>query len=62
MFKKARANKISNNIINQIRMAISEGKLKPGDKLPSEKALIREFHVSKVTLREALRSLEILGF
>jgi GntR family transcriptional repressor for pyruvate dehydrogenase complex len=36
--------------------------LKPGDKLPPEKELLETFHVSKATLREALRSLEILGF
>lgn len=62
MFKSVKSNKISEHIIEQIRNAIFEGRLKPGDKLPSEKALIETFHVSKVTLREALRSLEILGF
>jgi GntR family transcriptional repressor for pyruvate dehydrogenase complex len=36
--------------------------LKPGDKLPSERELIENFKVGKATLREALRSLEVLGF
>lgn len=62
MFKTVKSNKISENIINQIRLTIFEGKLKPGDKLPSEKELMEKFHVSKATLREALRSLEVLGF
>ena len=62
MFKSAKSNKISEHIIEQIRRAIFEGKLKPGDKLSPEKELIKTFHVSKATLREALRSLEILGF
>jgi GntR family transcriptional repressor for pyruvate dehydrogenase complex len=62
MFKSVKSNKISEHIIEQIRKAIFEGGLKPGDKLPAEKELINTFHVSKVTLREALRSLEILGF
>jgi GntR family transcriptional repressor for pyruvate dehydrogenase complex len=62
MFISAKSNKVSEHIIEQIRKAIFEGKLKPGDKLPPEKELLKNFKVSKATLREALRSLEILGF
>jgi GntR family transcriptional repressor for pyruvate dehydrogenase complex len=62
MFKSAKSNKISENIIEQIRKAIFEGKLKPGDKLPPEKELMENFGVSKATLRGALHSLEVLGF
>ena len=56
MFKSVRSNKISEHIIEQIRRAIFDGKLKPGDKLSPEKDLMKTFHVSKATLREALRS------
>ncbi len=62
MFNSAQSNKISENIIEQIRTAIFEGKLRPGDKLPPERELIENFGVSKATLREAFRSLEVLGF
>jgi len=62
MFNSVQSNKISENIIEQIRNAIFEGKLKPGDRLPPERELIENFGVSKATLREALRSLEVLGF
>jgi len=62
MFKSAKSNKISENIVEQIRRAIFEEKLRPGDKLPPERELIENFGVSKATLREALRSLEVLGF
>lgn len=62
MFKSAKPDKSSEKIIEQIRKAIFEGQLNPGDKLPSEKELMQIFHVSKSTLREALRSLEVLGF
>jgi GntR family transcriptional repressor for pyruvate dehydrogenase complex len=62
MFKSVKSNKISEHIVEQIRNAIFEARLKPGDKLPPEKELMKTFHVSKATLREALRSLEILGF
>ena len=62
MFKAAKASKISDYIVEQIRGAILQGRLKPGDKLPSEKELTEMFQVSKTTLREALRALEVLGF
>jgi GntR family transcriptional repressor for pyruvate dehydrogenase complex len=62
MFKSVKHNKVSEHITEQIRNAIFEGRLKPGDKLPSERELIEKFKVSKATLREALRSLEVLGF
>lgn len=50
------------DIIAQIREAILNGTLKPGDKLPAEKALMKNFGVSKHTLREALRAMEAMGF
>jgi GntR family transcriptional repressor for pyruvate dehydrogenase complex len=62
MFESVKSNKISENIVEQIRKAIFEGSLKPGDKLPPERELMKNFKVSKATLREALRSLEVLGF
>ena len=61
-YKSVKSNKVSENIVEQIRKAIFEGRLKPGDKLPSEKELMVNFKVSKATLREAMRSLEVLGF
>lgn len=61
MFSPAKSNKISQVIVDQIRGAIFEGKLKPGDRLPSEGELMEKFRVSKATLREGLRSLEVLG-
>jgi GntR family transcriptional regulator, transcriptional repressor for pyruvate dehydrogenase complex len=62
MFQSVKLNKISENITEQIREAIFHGKLKPGDRLPIEKELMGKFEVSKGTIREALRSLEVLGF
>ena len=61
MFKEVRQSKITQKIFSQIRTAILEGKLKPGDKLPSEKELVEQFQVSKQTLRESLRALEHMG-
>jgi GntR family transcriptional repressor for pyruvate dehydrogenase complex len=53
--------KISDQIIDQIRDAILSGKLKPGERLASEKELVDKFEVSKATMREALRVLEVMG-
>ena len=61
MFKEVRQSKITQKIIDQIRAAILEGKLSPGDKLPSEKEMVALFQVSKQTLREAMRALEQMG-
>lgn len=61
MFTPAKTNRISANIVDQIRKAILSGELKPGDRLPSEKDLAENFGVSKASLREAFRALEALG-
>jgi len=61
MFECAKTHNVSQNIVNQIRKAIFNGVLKPGDKLPSDKELMDNFGVSKGSLREALRSLEVMG-
>jgi len=53
--------KISDQIIDQIRDAVLSGKLKPGDRLASEKELADQFNVSKATMREAMRVLEVMG-
>ncbi len=61
LFTSVRSNKISEHIVEQVRRAIFEGRLKPGDRLPPERELTDHFGVSKATLREAMRSLEVLG-
>lgn len=61
MFETARQNKTTEIIIGQIRTAILEGRLSPGDRLPPEKRLSEQFQVSKQTLRESMRALEHMG-
>jgi GntR family transcriptional repressor for pyruvate dehydrogenase complex len=36
-------------------------KLRPGEKLPSERELMKQLHVGRSSLREAMRSLDIMG-
>ncbi len=61
-FKSPRREKISTQIVQQIRSAILSGELKPGQALPHEQDLMAQLGVSKHTLREALRTLEGMGF
>jgi DNA-binding FadR family transcriptional regulator len=61
MFRPARPRRAFDEIIGQIRALIENGELKPGDRLPSERALAEQFAVSRNTVREALRMLEISG-
>lgn len=59
--KPARQDKISTQIIRQIRGAILQGKYKVGDLLPAESELAAQLGVSRHTVREALRALEGMG-
>ncbi len=62
MFNSIKRTKISEDIANQIKRLIVDGKLKPGDKLPPERELIKQLGVSRPSLREALNSLVTMGF
>ncbi len=51
----------SSSIAAELRRLISSGQLKPGDQLPTEAALCRQFGVSRTTLREAIQMLRTSG-
>lgn len=53
-------NTLSKQVLEHIISMLMEGKLSPGDKLPSELTLMNDFDVSRPVLREALSSLETL--
>src|SRR5712664_2472743 len=61
MFSPAKPRRVFEEIINQIKAQIEDGRLQRGDKLPTERALAAQFRVSRNTVREALRTLEISG-
>jgi DNA-binding FadR family transcriptional regulator len=61
LFEPVSAARISVGIAAQIRAAILEGKLVPGDRLPTERDMTERFGVSRVTVRDALRALETAG-
>ena len=49
------------DISAQIEQAIATGRLAPGDRLPPERALAEEHGVSRMTVRQALQTLEARG-
>ncbi|HEY3686854.1 MAG TPA: GntR family transcriptional regulator [Streptosporangiaceae bacterium] len=61
VFQPARPRRAFDEIVAQIRDLLRRGELKPGDRLPSEQSLAAQFAVSRNTVREALRMLEISG-
>jgi DNA-binding FadR family transcriptional regulator len=60
-FTPVKQNRIAVEIVNQLKVAILTGRFKPGERLPTERALTEQFQVSRVVVREALRELEIKG-
>jgi GntR family transcriptional repressor for pyruvate dehydrogenase complex len=62
MFTQIKMKKISEEVFQQIKDAILKGGLKPGEKLPTERQLMKQMGVSRVPIREALKLLENIGF
>ncbi|MGX9935166.1 FadR/GntR family transcriptional regulator [Advenella kashmirensis] len=61
IFKMVRPRRAFEDICLQIRRELSEGRLKPGARLPAERDLAEQLGVSRTAVREAIRSLEVAG-
>src|SRR5713226_9898171 len=61
MFDSIKTRRLSDEIVRQIKEAMFTGKLRAGDKLPTERELAERFETSRASVREALRSLEHEG-
>jgi GntR family transcriptional repressor for pyruvate dehydrogenase complex len=59
-FEVIRRNKVYEEVAKQIERLILQ-KLQPGDKLPSERELAEMLQVSRSSIRDAIRSLELMG-
>ena len=59
-FEAIRRNKVYEEVAKQIERLILK-KLQPGDKLPSERELAEMLGVSRSSIRDAIRSLELIG-
>lgn len=61
MFESIDNKKNYQKIVEQIQNMILDGKMKSGDKLPPERELVGMLQVSRSSLREALKALEVMG-
>lgn len=61
MFQPIKNKKVYEFVIEQIQEMLLDGRLKVGDRLPSERDLTEQLGVSRTSIREAMRALEILG-
>ena len=61
MFEPVKNQRISDEILRQIRDAVFHGKFQIGDRLPNERELAEQFAASRTSVREALRGLEQTG-
>ena len=58
---KARRVPVYQEVMVRLAGLINQGRLKPGNRLPSERALAERMRVSRATLREALRVMQLRG-
>src|SRR5512143_2053510 len=62
MFKPINQSRISAEVTEQLKQSILLGRFRSGEGLPAERELAEQFQVSRVAIREALRTLENSGF
>lgn len=60
-FRPVRKATAADEIIDQIKALVRANRFTPGSRLPSERELARTLGVSRPTVREALRTLELMG-
>ncbi len=56
-----RKNRRYEQVAEQIQRLIARGVLKPGDRLPPERDLVSKFGVGRGSIRDAIRTLEVMG-
>jgi GntR family transcriptional repressor for pyruvate dehydrogenase complex len=61
MFEPVKNQRVSDEILVQIKDAVLGGKFQIGDRLPNERTLAEQFGASRTSVREALRGLEQAG-
>lgn len=60
-FTAVRKTRVFEGIAQQLQRLIVDGTLKPGDRLPPERELAERFAVGRSSVRDAIRTLELVG-
>lgn len=53
--------KLADYVIEEIKRMLEDGRLREGDKLPNQTEFARQLGVSRLSLREALHTLQLMG-
>lgn len=53
--------RVTSRVLSEIKEMIAQGKIAPGEKLPPERELAKQFHVNRTTLRQVVKLLELMG-
>lgn len=61
MFKRKGEGETTEHVVSEIRDLIERGELRPGDRLPSERALADQLGISRPSVRTGLRILSAMG-
>ncbi len=61
LLRAGQRGRVSDRIASHIQESIAAGELSPGERLPSERELAQRFETSRLSVREAYRSLQELG-
>lgn len=65
MFRVAdpiKRSKLSDGVVEHILQLIREERLQPGDRIPPERDLSEAFAISRASVRDAIRKLELFGY
>lgn len=61
MFRPIRTKKVYEEVLEQVKNLMAEGVLAPGDRLLPERELADKLQISRASVREAFKVLEVLG-
>lgn len=62
MLQPIKKSRLYEGVITQLLKLIEDGIIKPGEQLPAEREIAQKLMVSRPSVREALRALEMLGY
>jgi GntR family transcriptional repressor for pyruvate dehydrogenase complex len=59
-FETVQRGRVHEQVLRQIQEQIATGRLRPGDKLPPERELAKQFRVGRSSVRDAIQALQVM--